>query len=115
MRILYVALKYDYGNPQQGHSFEHHNFFDSLNRMGHHVLYFDLGALQNARGKGGVNQHLFWIFRSERPELMFAVPFVDELDPTVIKRITYTTPTPTVAWFCDDHWRFNNYTRHWAP
>ena len=25
-------------------------------------------------------------------------------------------PRPlTFNWFCDDHWRFDSYTRHWAP
>ena len=28
MKILYVAMKYDYGNPKRGYSFEHYNFFD---------------------------------------------------------------------------------------
>src|SRR5260370_632035 len=35
MKILYAATKYDNGNPAQGHSFEHFNFFDSLLEMGH--------------------------------------------------------------------------------
>jgi spore maturation protein CgeB len=115
MLILYVALKYDYGNPELGHSFEHYNFFDSLVRMGHDVLYFDLGKLQGARNAQRLNRRLFEIVRSERPDVMFTVPFRAELDRRILKQIIRKTSTPTIAWFCDDHWRFDHYTRHWAP
>ena len=41
MRILYVAMKYDYGKPAQGYSFEHENFYGTLAQMGYDILYFD--------------------------------------------------------------------------
>jgi spore maturation protein CgeB len=115
MRILYVALKFDYGKPELGHSFEHYNFFDSLVGMGHDILYFDLGKLQEGRNRGRLNQRLLDVVLSEHPDVMFTVPFTTELDQTILKQINLKTSTPTVAWFCDDHWRFDNYTRHWAP
>ena len=33
MRILYVGLKYDYGNQKNGFSFEHVNFYQTLKNM----------------------------------------------------------------------------------
>jgi spore maturation protein CgeB len=115
MLILYLALKYDYGHPALGHSFEHYNFFDSLRGMGHDILYFDLGKLQNPADKRRLNQRLSEMINAERPDLMFTIPFADELEPSVVKRITERSATPTIAWFCDDHWRFDSYTRYWAP
>ena len=115
MLILYTALKYDYGNPALVYSFEHYNFFDSLVRMGHDILYFDLGTLQEARRRARLNRRLLEIVHAERPELMFTVPFREELDRSIVRQITRRTSTRTLAWFCDDHWRFDNYTRHWAP
>jgi len=115
MLILYAALKYDYGNPAQGYSFEHYNFFDSLVRMGHDVLYFDLGKLQDTASKARLNRRLLEVVRAERPEVMFTVLFREELDRSVVTQLTRQTATRTIAWFCDDHWRFDNYTRHWAP
>jgi spore maturation protein CgeB len=115
MLILYAALKHDYGNRAHGYSFEHYNFFDSLNRMGHDVLYFDLGKLQDTSCKARLNRRLLEIVRAEQPEVMFTILFREELDRSIVTEISRDTSTRTVAWFCDDHWRFYNYTRHWAP
>ncbi len=49
-RLLYVALKYDYGIRERGLSFEHHTFYDALVNMGHDVLYFDIGELHQKYG-----------------------------------------------------------------
>ena len=115
MRILYVALKHDYGRPEQGHSFEHYNFFDPLARMGHSLLYFDIMEQLRARGREGMNRRLLEVARAARPELIFSVLFRDELDPEVIRRLPDACGAPTLNWFCDDHWRFETFTRHWAP
>jgi spore maturation protein CgeB len=55
------------------------------------------------------------VVRSEKPQVMFTIPFQDELDPGVITQISQESSTATIAWFCDDHWRFDSYTRRWAP
>jgi len=115
MLILYVALKYDYGNPANGYSFEHNNFYDSLVRMGHDILYFDLGKFQDAASNHRLNQRLLEVVRTYRPDVMFTIPFREELDKSVVSYITERTTTRTLAWFCDDHWRFDSYTRLWAP
>src|SRR3972149_554001 len=56
MRILYVAMQYDYGNPSQGYSFEHYNFYDSLRGMGHEILYFDFLELEQVYGRDEMNR-----------------------------------------------------------
>lgn len=115
MRILYVAMKYDYGRPQQGLSFEHYNFYHSLLHMGHDIVYFDFMTLLQKHGRSGMNERLFEVGRAEKPDLMFTVLFADELDQRVIKKLTEDVGILTVNWFCDDHWRFDNYSRMWAP
>ena len=45
LRILYVALAYDYGDASRGRSFEHWNFYDSLRMMGHEITYFDYPSI----------------------------------------------------------------------
>jgi len=115
MRILYVAPQYDYGKPEQGYSFEHNNFYDFLSKSGHELIYFDFLTLLKDLGKERMNSRLLETVNSERPELMFTVLFTDEFDPATVKAISENTNTTTVNWFCDDHWRFENYSRHWAP
>jgi len=111
MIILYVALKYDYGRPDQGYSFEHYNFYHSLLHMGHDILYFDFMTLMQEHGREWMNQRLLEVVRREEPELMFTVLFRDELDPAIVREISENSDTITLNWFCDDHWRFDNYSR----
>ncbi|MCP3980401.1 MAG: glycosyltransferase [bacterium] len=115
MRVLYAALRYDYGKPEQGYSFEHYNFFDSLRRLGHEVLYFDYTSLMAEFGRDGMNRRLLEVARAEQPDVLFCVLFGDELDRDVMRRISDSGWTRTVNWFCDDHWRFDDFSSRWAP
>jgi spore maturation protein CgeB len=111
MLILYAALKYDYGRPDQGCSFEHYNFYDSLVRMGHDVLYFDIGAIGQDVDREYANRRLLDVVQSERPQALFTVLFRDELDERTLRQISEGSETTTIAWFSDDHWRFDSYSR----
>jgi spore maturation protein CgeB len=114
MRILYAAMKYDYGKPEQGFSFEHYNFYHSLLHMGHDILYFDYMTLMQQHGRDRMNRRLKEVVALEKPDLLFAVLFTDQFDPLVLHELTETR-LQTVNWFCDDHWRFDTYSRDWAP
>jgi len=114
MRILYVAMQYDYGDPARGHGFEHYNFFDALHNMGHDILYFDFMSLLQARGRGAMNARLREVAAAEKPDLLFCALFKEEIDRRVMRRIS-ESGTVTVNWFCDDHWRFDSFSRFWAP
>lgn len=116
MKILYTAMKHDYGDPARGgDSFEQHNFHDSLVGMGHDLLHYD--AVAGAKRLGAVKntQRLREIVDAEKPDLLFSVLFTDELDRNTFRHISDETTTPTVNWFCDDHWRFDDYSADWAP
>ncbi len=115
MRILYVAMKYDYGDPQRGDSFEHCNFAGSLMGMGHDLIYFDFMSLLKQHGRDAMNRQLLEVAKSEKPDVMFTVLFGDELDRATIRRISDSGITTTVNWFCDDHWRFEDFSSRWAP
>ncbi|MEE9405593.1 MAG: glycosyltransferase [Algisphaera sp.] len=115
MRILYIAMKHDYGDPTRGPSFEQNNFHDALVGMGCDLLHFDAVALSKKQGARATTQRLREIIDTEKPDLLFCVLFTDELDPALMRKIADETATPTVAWFCDDHWRFDDYSADWAP
>ena len=115
MRILYVAMKHDYGKPEQGHSFEHWNFYDALVGMGHSILYFDFPALLARHGRGGMNRRLVEVARAERPAFLFSVLFRDEFEPRALRRAGDAGGTLTLNWFCDDQWRFDDFSRRFAP
>jgi spore maturation protein CgeB len=115
MKILYVATKYDYGRREQGYSFEHYNFFDSLFRLGHEIVYFDFMSIVDELGREGMNRRLLDVARAERPDIMFTVMYLDEFDPSVVRKISEMPDTVTLNWFTDDQWRFETFSRHWAP
>lgn len=115
MRILYVASKFDYGRPERGLSFEHYNFFDTLQHMGHDLVYFDFMSIERERGRAGMNRRLLDVARKEHPDLMFTVLYKDQLDRAIIREISDSSGAVTLNWFCDDDWRFETFSRHWAP
>lgn len=115
MNILYVGMEYDYGIRERGRSFEHYNFYDTLARMGHTIYYFDFKALESSLGPARMNRRLGEIVRSDKPDLMFTFLYEEELDKRTVRSISEDTGTVTLNWFADDHWRFNGYSRYWAP
>ena len=115
MRILYVAHKYDYGHPERGPSFEHYNFYESLHALGHDIDYFDLGSMLHTHGRDAMNEMLVERVRRTSPDFLFCCLTEDELDPDVVSSVTSETDTVTFNWFCDDHWRFEDFTSRWAP
>jgi len=118
MKILYVALKYDYGNPKRGFSFEHYNFYDSLVKMEqekHQIVYFPFDEIMIQKGKMKMNKELLKTTRREKPDLCFFFLFRDEVKKETIKTITQKYSTKTFNWFADDHFRFCNFSKYYAP
>lgn len=114
MRILYVAMADDYGDPSRGPSFEETNFRSALDGMGHEVIPFDFMAERRDHGKGEMNRRLLAAAEEASPDLSFFVLFEDEIDPQTIKGVS-RAGGPTVNWFADDHWRFDRFSRNFAP
>ena len=115
MKILYVAMKYDYGVRERGPSFEHFNFYESLSHIGADLRYFDFMSVMQEHGKREMNRLLLEKVKEEQPDLMFTVLFKDEIDKRTLTTITEETETTTINWFCDDHWRFDNFSKFYAP
>ncbi len=115
MRILYAVHKYDYGRPEQGLCYEHHNFYRSLVDMGHDVAYFDFPTIAQRLGRKAMNQRLLDTVRAYQPDLMFTVVWGDLLEPDTIREISHNTNTTTLNWYCDDHWQFESLSKHWTP
>jgi spore maturation protein CgeB len=107
-------MKYDYGDKNRKHSFEHENFYKTLKSMGFFIIYFDSISILKSHGKEEMNKKLWKLIKKENPILLFCSIFGDEFDKNILKKISNETNTITFNWFCDDHWRFDNFSRHWA-
>jgi spore maturation protein CgeB len=115
LRILYVAMRHDYGDPARGDSFEHMTFYDTRERSGHELHYFDFMTELARSGPGDMNRRLVERAATLQPDLAFFVLFKDEISPETIRRVAQHGHTQTVNWFCDDQWRFQPFSRHYAP
>ncbi len=115
MKIVYVALRDDYGDPRRGPSFEEQNFYPALRSMGHEVIPFDFVRELKRQGYEAMNRDLLRLVRELEPDLLFCILFEEQLDRRVIREISEQTSTVTFNWFCDDHWRFDRFSRFWAP
>jgi len=112
-KILYVGMRYDYGRPEQGTSFEYNNFYRTLIRMVTSVVEFDFMTIMQREGKERMNALLVEKAVRENPDLIFCVLFTDEIERKTIDRLS--TQWTTFNWFCDDHWRFDTFSKYFAP
>jgi len=118
MKIFYVAAKYDYGDPARGHSFEHYNFYDSLVKMNggeNEVVYFPFDEIILKYGKEKMNKKLLETVVAEEPDLCFFILTGEQIKKETVKKITHQQKIITLNWFCDDSWRFDNFSKYWAP
>ena len=115
MKVLYVAMEHDYGDPARGPSFEETNFRSALDGMGHEVVAFDFKDRAQRDGVAQMRRDLLATARETSPDVAFFCLFEDELDAATIEGVAREGGCPTVNWFADDHWRFDDFTRHIAP
>jgi spore maturation protein CgeB len=112
LKVLYVAMEHDYGDPSRGQSFEETNFRSALEGMGHDIVPFDFIARAKRDGKARMRADLIAAAQEALPDLAFFTLYQDELDAPTIEAVGKVCRT--VNWFTDDHWRFDIFTRHIA-
>lgn len=119
MKIIYCGLKNENYNPARSTSFEYNNFYLSLKALsGVEVIDYFFDWIIEV-GKKKFNDDLITLVKRERPDLLFVFMYTDEIAPETLFRIRNKKlgirGTTTLAWFSDDHWRLDNYSRFYAP
>jgi spore maturation protein CgeB len=116
IKVLFAALKYDYGRPQRGLSVEHTNFYDCLSQMSDvETEFFGVDETMLSFSRDEMNQKLIEKVEETKPDLLFCYLLSEELKKETIFYITNKTKTKTFNWFADDHWRIPIFSRYWAP
>ncbi len=116
MKVLFCGLKHEYGKPESGLSFEYKNFYETLKSMpGVEVEMFAVDERLQAVGRDNMNEELKKIVTEKQPDLLFCFLFTEEIKKETIEYITKKTSTRTFNWFADDHWRFEIFSKNWAP
>ena len=111
MKVLFVSMKYDYGDKSRGLSGDYYYFEEPLKHIVDTVLTFDYMTVFQEQGKECMNKQLLNMIRMEVPDLVLFVPYTDQFIPEVIDEINKRTVT--IGYFFDDIWRAE-YCGFWA-
>lgn len=106
-----VMLEYDYGQKSRGPSGDKLWFFKNLKKQCKLVepFWFD-GYLKDTNA---LQKDLSTFAEKVQPDLIFFIPYTDQFDTVTLDLLR--AKFKTVAWFGDDHWRFDTFTRKYAP
>ena len=111
--ILYVGIRYDYGHPEWGLSYEHYNFYQTFLNMGYSLIYFDYDRLYCKYGNEKISKILLEAVYYYQPDILFYFNFHDWIKHEVWKEISNKTATKTIIWSTDDYRRYDETKSIW--
>ena len=111
MKILYVDLQYDYGDPKRGtNDIGLYGFKKSFETLGHDVetFYWD----EYLKNPSTMQEPLKKRADLVKPDIIFFCLFRDQFEVETLNYLKskYTT----INWFGDDSWRFDTFTKYYA-
>lgn len=108
MKILLNLMKYDYGNPKQGLSFEYELFGGVLKKVkGSKVEFFDYKQILSKYGQREMNNRLVRKCQEFKPDLIFTFLFENEIYPETLDEMRKYSKA-SITWMADDKWRWDS-------
>jgi spore maturation protein CgeB len=111
--ILYVGIKFDYTRKFWGLSYEHYNFYETLQNMGYSLIYFDSDRLREKFGDAKMSKMLREAVYLYHPDILFYFHYQDWIQHVVWREISEELPTKTIIFLADDHWRYEETKPLW--
>jgi spore maturation protein CgeB len=113
MKILLVDLEFDYGLKSRGiNTIGYLGFYKSFEKLGHTVVPFFYDSYLDGK-LDQLQIDLKTKADLEKPDLIFFILFRDQFK---IETLDYLkSKYKTMNWFGDDTWRFENFTKVFAP
>jgi len=97
------------------HYFPHDiNFYHPLQEAFSRVIPYDFIKRTTEMGVKGINEEIIALVRQEHPKYVFWYPRSYEFRESTFDSIR-KEGSIVVAWFGDDHFRFDNYSQWWIP
>lgn len=112
MKVLLVCMKYDYGDPERGHSYEWNHFYLGLKDHVKAVCFFDFYGNFQDLGQEGMQSALYQLIEKEQPDVTLFSLYTDQFTTDFIKSLKGLTKT--LCFFHDDGWR-KSFAEKWAP
>lgn len=115
LKILANLSRYDYGDIALGDSFEYSTFYAYFKAMGHRVELFDYYKWFNKGGKKLVHDKLLAASKCDY-DMIFSVPLGDQISFNTLDKIKRSqSGAISIAWMCDDKWRWRDFGSVIAP
>ena len=111
--LLFVALKYDYGNKDWGLGYMYYNFYPTLLNMDCSLVYFDCDRIKQKYGIKKMSQMLLEATYYYHPDILFYCTTYDWIEHSVWKEISNELPTKTIIWLTDDHVQYEETRALW--
>lgn len=114
MKIAQVDFQNDYGDPKRGVN-QHgvYGFFNSFKKLGHEVDFFAYDSYLTKDRKADLQRDLIDFIRSRKPDLTYIALLQDQFELETLT--TLKGLTRTFCWMGDDAWRFDGYSKKYAP
>jgi spore maturation protein CgeB len=111
--VLYIGIRYDYAKRDQGLSYEHHNFYQTIVNMDINYIYFDYDRLLLEHGRERMSEMLKEAVNYYRPDYLFYFHFKDWIAPEVLRDVAASAAGRSIIWLSDDHWRYEESRQVW--
>ena len=111
MKIAPILLRYDYGLKSRGDSLEYKGFYPSLKEITNEVYPFWYDEYLDKREE--LQKEVIKFVDDIKPDVLFFVLYKGAFDFATLDYLK--SKYITINWFCDDHWRFDGFTKYQAP
>ncbi len=112
--ILYVANRYDYGDPTRGLGYEHYNFYNTFLRSGYSFIYFDYDRITKSVGAKRMSRMLREVVYNYQPKFLFYFHYRDIVDYSVWQEMSNELSVNTIIYLADDFWRHESTRPVWS-
>ena len=112
MKIVPVFLHYDYGIKSRGESIEYQGggFYSALKQLTEEVYPFWFDDYLSQKEK--LQKEIIKFVDKINPDIIFFILMRDEFSFETLDYLK--SKYVTMNWFCDDQWRFENFTQYYA-
>ena len=112
MKIVPVLLRYDYGIKSRGDSLEYKGFYSALKQITSEVYPFWYDEYLDKKEEE-LQKKVIKFVDNIKPNVLFFVLYKGAFEFTTLDYLK--SKYVTINWFCDDHWRFDIFTKYQAP
>ena len=105
-------MKYDYGDPNRGLSYEWNHFYMGLKKYVDVVQFFDFYGEYKELGQESMQASLYEMIQTEKPDVTIFSLYTDQFTPQFIRSLQGATKT--LCFFHHDGWR-KEFAAKWAP